>query len=1001
MKMGLILTLFLGVCAWSHGADSVPAAESLPPGVKKLFPIDPNDPLQAQFYQLENGLTIALSVNPETPRIQTLIGVRAGALQDPLDKTGLAHYLEHLLFKGSEHLGTTDFKKEKVLLDRIDDLYEQHEKLTNPAERQKIYLEIDRLSGEAAQYSVANEYMNAVQLMGADGTNAYTSLNRTVYINDIPANQFPRWIMLEYDRFLSPVFRGFHTELETVYEECNMSQDNISRRFWYFVSANLYGDHPYGRPVIGLPEHLKNPSPRAVMQYYRTWYVPNNMIISLAGDLDPHSVLQQINALFGTLPARPLPTIERPIQSAPKGEQVREITVPDHEMVMMLWRLDNPSPRMADLLEMTASVMYNGAAGLLDQNLNIPQKVTSASANCGYDSDLFGTFSVSAIPNTGVTPEAARLLLEEQIAKLKAGDFPDWLPEAIVRQRRLSEINALDSNDYRADRMLGAFLDSEKWSDIVQTNDRLSRITKTDIQSFAQQYLGKDRFVFYRRNGSLTQSEKLPKPGLTPLPLRPEAQSEFMRKLKTISVGEIKPQFPDLIRDVSSRAITLTDTAIPFADTLITAYRRVNVTSVRNLKNDFFSLRILYRNGNLNDSVLSLAGSYAGVAGTTSKRMEEIKLDLYRLAGEIGVSVGDEESSLNISGLNADFDELLALAVTFLDSPRLNSDALAELNKKILLSRKMAKEKPQSVLSALQNYAKYGLDNPINYILTENELAKITPETLIRRLQDLRQYPARILYYGPKTDTEISAAVAGLPENQSKYCSELFPLPENRARIPRRFTEQNTDTRVIFVNMPNFRQVQMFFLRLGGPYRKDDVGTRMLFNAYYGVGMGSVTFQNLREANSLCYGCQSWVAPPNDLRYNSWYQTYLTTQADKMNEAIQAVTRLGFPVSLRQIESAKTTLLKNQAAERWFGPALLDLVELCRKMNLPPDYRQFTYERIGETSAADLVNFYRAEIDPVPATLLIIGDKSLIDMKSLEHYGPVTEMTIEQILPLY
>ncbi len=166
-----------------------------------------NDPMQSRFYTLKNGLTVILSVNKKEPRIFSFIATRAGSNTDPRTNTGLAHYLEHMLFKGTDKFGTLDWSKEKPLLDQIDGLYEKYNKTTDTTERKKIYREIDRMSGEAAKFSIANEYDKAMASMGAQGSNAFTSYEVTAYMEDLPANALDRYLAVQAERFRQPVLR--------------------------------------------------------------------------------------------------------------------------------------------------------------------------------------------------------------------------------------------------------------------------------------------------------------------------------------------------------------------------------------------------------------------------------------------------------------------------------------------------------------------------------------------------------------------------------------------------------------------------------------------------------------------------------------------------------------------------------------------------------------------------------------------------------------------------
>src|SRR5574344_448948 len=203
----------------------------------------PNDPMKARIYTLNNGLKVYLTVNKETPRIQTYIAVRVGGKCDPAETTGLAHYFEHLMFKGTTHFGTQDYEKEKPMLDEIERLFEVYRQTTDEAEREAIYHQIDSVSYEASKLAIPNEYDKLMTAIGAKGTNAYTGFDQTVYVEDIPANQIENWARIQADRFENNIIRGFHTELETVYEEKNMSLTNDFRKVYETILSSLFPHH--------------------------------------------------------------------------------------------------------------------------------------------------------------------------------------------------------------------------------------------------------------------------------------------------------------------------------------------------------------------------------------------------------------------------------------------------------------------------------------------------------------------------------------------------------------------------------------------------------------------------------------------------------------------------------------------------------------------------------------------------------------------------------------
>lgn len=965
-------------------------ATGLSAGARPLFgtPLA-DDPLQARIYRLDNGLTVAFSVNRETPNIRGCIAFRVGSGDDPADKTGLAHYLEHLLFKGSEKLGTTDYRAERPLLEQIEKLYDRREASRDPDERQELYREIDRLSAQAGQYTVQNEFVQAINEMGGSGLNAYTSLDRTVYFNSLPANQLEKFIRLQFDRFRSPVFRGFHTELETVFEEFNLYQDRPGARFSQLMLSTLFPDHPYGRPVIGLPKDLKNPSPRRVMEFYRRYYVPGNMIIVLAGDFDPDSALRLIEETFGTLPAGEVPESGLPPLEPLRGESVHTLITPEHEMCRAVWRLDRPGLRELDLLELSARILSNGSAGLFDQNLTIPQKVADAAAGAGGKPGVYGMLIVNAVPNRGDSPEQALKLLDAEIEKLKRGDFPDWLLPAIGDHAEFDLARSLRDNEFRADRLLDSYLDRIDWPDAANEPARRKSITKAEIMEFARKHLTGDRIVLYRKNGPLSPGEKLPKPPLTPLKTA-KGHSEFFREISRMKVAEIRPEFPDLEHGIRRDELCI-EAGLPFEGEQVRVRRRADFEWIPNTRNDYFQLRYVFPVGSRHNRLWQLAGGYSAVAGTETRSAEALKLELYRLAGSVSVSSGPEETVVTINGLARNLPAIAGIAEELLTRPAVNDEALQRMVSRILLARKSQKENPNAVLAdGLLPYVRYGREYLEKSNLSSEELNKVRPAEVASLLRELKSYPVRIQYYGPE-----------LPELK-RTVGELLPLPLPEKRPPLPFVpeEKKIETPAVYlVHIPNVSQLHLLYLTSGRRYNPDDVGTRFLFNSYYGSGMASVTFRKLRESHSLAYGCYSYYGTPDDPAGNHYFVTYLSTQADKLPDAMKAVESMGFPVDLAAIGNSRDTLLKSQAAERWLDERLFSLADNYRKLGLPLNYREETYRQLQDASVFDLLEFYRQEIEDKPRALLVVGDADTIDRKALERFGPVKQLSADDVFP--
>ncbi|MDE6307635.1 MAG: insulinase family protein, partial [Bacteroidales bacterium] len=395
-----------------------------------------NDPLHVQMYTLDNGMQVFLSVNKSEPRIQAYIPVRVGSKHDPLETTGLAHYFEHMMFKGTSHFGTVDFEQENVLLQAIADQFEVYRSLTDSAERAKVYRVIDSLSYEASKLAIPNEYDKLMTSIGSSATNAGTSYDFTIYIENVPSNQLENWAKVQSERLENMVLRLFHTEIETVYEEKNMSLTDDNRRVSELILSTLFPHHPYGiHNVLGLGEHLKNPSLKNIQAFYDTYYVPNNMAIVLSGDFDPQEAMAIIDKYFGKLQPKEVPEFSYEKEAPLEAPVEKEVVGLEAERVVVGFPMGGSPTKEAILGDLVGNMLYNGQAGLYDLDLNQAQKVMYAYA---YPSTLvdYGVFMLGGMPKAGQTLEEVKDLMLEGLTRIKAGDFPDWMLEATIDNKK-------------------------------------------------------------------------------------------------------------------------------------------------------------------------------------------------------------------------------------------------------------------------------------------------------------------------------------------------------------------------------------------------------------------------------------------------------------------------------------------------------------------------------------------------------------------------------------
>ena len=514
----------------------------------------PGDPLETKMCTLPNGLKIFMSVNKEQPRLQTYIAVRVGSKNDPSETTGLAHYLEHIMFKGTESLGTQDFAAEKPLLDEIEALYEVYRTKTDPAEREAIYHQIDSISYEASKIAIPNEYDKAMAIIGADGTNAFTSDDMTVYQEDIPSNQIDNWARIQADRFRNGVIRGFHTELEAVYEEKNMSLTQDSRKVWEGLAELLYPHHPYGQQTtLGSQEHLKNPSITNIKNYKAQYYVPNNIAICVSGDFEPREMVKTIKKYFGDWKPNPdIPQLKFDPEEPLTAPAEKTVYGPEAENLAIAWRLPGATDlKNSAIADIAGSILSNGKAGLMDLDVIQQQKALSAYAGAEIQPD-YGSLVAMGTPKVGQSLEELRDLLLAEVAKLAAGDFDESLIEATVNNIKLQKMRQLEYNSSRAMNYVYAFINGVSWEDAAKEIDRYAAVTKDDVVAWAKEFIGPSNYVIiYKRQGEDTTIQKISAPKITPIVTNRDAQSAMLAEIQKSQVKPIEPVFVDFDRDMS------------------------------------------------------------------------------------------------------------------------------------------------------------------------------------------------------------------------------------------------------------------------------------------------------------------------------------------------------------------------------------------------------------------------------------------------------------------
>lgn len=936
------------------------------------------DPMQSRFYTLKNGLTVMLSVNPETPRIQTIIATKAGSKTDPKSHTGLAHYLEHMLFKGTDQYGSLDWQKEKPLLDQIDALYEQYNSTKEEAGRKKIYRQIDSVSGVAAKYAIANEYDKMMNLLGAQGTNAFTSFEQTAYINDIPSNQIDRWLAVEAERFRKPVLRIFHTELEAVYEEKNRSLDSDDDKVFELLFDRLFQKHNYGQQTtIGTIEHLKNPSLKEIRNYFERNYVPNNMCIIMAGDFNPDELIAKIDKAFAYMQPKPVEPYVFETEAEIKSPIEGTVYGPDAEYVDIAFRFPGADSKEAMLLNLMSSVLSNGNAGLIDLNLVKKQKVLSASAGA-YTLKDYSVLFMEGKAKEGQKLEEVRQMMLDQIEVLKRGEFDEELLRAIVNNYKKSLIQQRESNQGRAFSLLESFTSEVDWEKNVKMLDEMSRLTKADVQEFTKKWLNQNYVCIYKRIGKDENVQKVEKPQITPVEVNRDAQSDFVKKVATMPAGEIGPVFVDFQRDIDRKEIA-TDNG-----------STVPLLSVQNKTNELFTQYYYIEAGALHNKLWPIAMEYLQYLGTDRMSAEQISKKFYTLACDFGVSAGQEESYVYISGLQENYHDAVALFEDLLKNCRPDQKALDEMIAGIRKKRSDAKLNRNLIRSGLRNYAQYGERNPFNNELSNEELGQLKAETLVSILQTLTNFKHEVLYYGPAKPEQIISELNSL----HVLPDAILPIPDAQ---PYTYTTQQR-REVLFADY-DMVQAELQWIRNGSKFDAAKVPAVTMFNEYFGGNMSGIVFQEIRESKALAYSTYAALGTPQRKDRPMTLSAYVGCQSDKMKESITAMNELLTRLSKSEklFSQARTGLLNTISTTRTTKTGILFSYLNARKRGIDYDLNRKVYEAAQTMTFADIEKVFNAEISGKPSTLTVLGSEKKLDMKELEKFGPLKKVSLEQL----
>ena len=934
------------------------------------------DPMKAKIYTLDNGLKVYMTVNKEQPRLQTYIAVRSGGKNDPSDNTGLAHYLEHIMFKGTENFGTSDYAAEKPLLDQIEEQFNIYRTKTDPQERLAIYHIIDSLSYAASEISIPNEYDKLMSVIGSQGTNAFTSEDLTCYQENISSNQIDNWARIQADRFKNLVIRGFHTELEAVYEEYNMYLNEDVENALYAMDSVLYKHHPYGlQQVIGTQEHLKNPSISAIKKQKATMYVPNNIAICVSGDFDPDEFVATIEKYFGDWEPNPsLPEFKYEQEEPINAPVVRNVYGTEAEFVLMGWRCPGEKEKESEIGGIVNSILTNGKAGLIDLDLNQQQKVLAAGSEL-YDRIDYTDFLMQGYAKDGQTMEEVKDLLLAEVAKLRSGEFDESLIEAAIANIKLRQMRQLESNSSRAMQFVNSFIKGSDWAEEVGMLERLAKVTKADVVEWANKYLSENSYVVvYKHQGVNPKSNKIVAPAITPIATNRDKQSAFLTEISGIEVAPIEPEFVDYEKDLSKSEFS----------------KGIEMLYKKNENNDIVMTTFRFDIGNSTDPALGFAFDYLSYLGTPTRSAEELALEEYTIAGNHSFIVNDNTMTVSVNGLAENLGQMLDIVEDLMLNAIPDEDILNNLKADELMARQMSKANQNSCSRALNSYVMYGPEYIKSVTLSDDKVMALTSDELLSMVKDIFNKQHKILFYGPQNETEAKAIIA----EHHKYSAD----PE---KLVKKYTKKLVvnEPKVIIAPYDSRQFNYIQYSDRGETFSMDDVPAIELFNEYFGGGMNTIVFQEMREARALAYSAGAYLSSPSYTDDTYCFYARIGSQNDKLKAAVEAFDLIinDMPESDKSFQIAKAGLESVLRTSRTTGMSVLNSYLNAQELGLTEPLSKVVYDKLADMTMADVVACQQKWIKGRTYIYGILGDSKDLDIKYLKTLGTIEEVSLDEI----
>ena len=915
-------------------------------------------------YKLDNGLTVLLWEDHEAPDVTGYIAVRAGAVDEPAAYTGLAHYLEHMLFKGTQKIGALDWEKEKPIYDSIIALYDQYSEATDPKVREQLSTQINECSMRQAAISSLEDFFVQLDRIGAEGVNAYTNYDVTAYMNSFPESEMYRWLNIFSERLINPVFRTFQAELENVFEEYNMYANDPSSQVSEQLMADIYKGCPYEREIIGLPEHLKNPRLSSLIEFYNTWYVPNNMALIIVGDFDSEKAKPMIAEAFGRLQPKELP--ERPTypEVSFAGNPTKHYNLGYNPQVAWVYQGVKEGDPDQDVLDFVCALLYNGQIGLLDK-VNTKGDVQFA----GIFNDArrnTGRLIIEAVPYYDANQQmfesdkATKAIIMKEVDKIKSGNIDDQLIANVKRLFAQSYKLQAERPSTKLNALLDAFVYNKPIDDIFTVNDRIQALTKEEIARVAKKYFDAPYMTISFDEATTTPKPKtLPKPNIKPVePSREE--TAYGKAFKQLPKAEYKKTFNNF-NDVQVSSI---------ADNVTLHY-------TPNDKNDIFSLTLRYGVGEHEMPMLPYVTALmenAGVMGSPNIEGKDFDQQIAELGGSVSYSCDDSYFYISISGEDGNMNKIMNLVSRQLLMPYLEKKQLDALKGSEFFSRYSRQKRTPVKKAALMQYALYGKKSSFIDEVPFADIWDLSVGKIQSFVAQARTFALDVFYCGTLPQDKL---IAELPLTEGMKPSNS-PFVKDR--------ETYNKTTFLFLADPNVQQADLYFYINGRPY---DIASDVVsdgFNQYMSGGFTGIVMYEIREKRSMAYSAYGADQTPQLSGKDCYFIGYVGTQSDKVADAVGVYMDIlnDMPKDPEKVETIRAMLRQTAQISKPSMRGKASTFEYWQRLGYKEDPAKVNEAAIDALTFNDIENFYEENIKGKPVTIILMGDPKKIDLKAIE-----------------